>query len=468
MPSRSSWKKFMKLANEEKAGFSVPPPPALEAVIGRLAQLSLKPEFFGQRELALGRALKPYIEGEAGRLLAPLPQEADLALLLLYCDFYPEDGHLTLIEQLRDVITEHIANEERVWLDPLKHSSLDLLEITARPKTGERLALRSIGDRTTFMLPAEEFANEWTVGQVLLTRVIRDPDAYDSGKAVWAGPVIVLSSADAQALLDQTGEWRREMEMSSGSFALGEWQEFTKRFGHMVLWAFAQLRMSALVDAVTHIQYRTVEGQPYLYAVALYDHHEYRFFSEGLSAMKGLTPDPAVAVSSASQQPVRRWLQPEMIAGSVQTVARLTLTSAQLIVECDAPERLDAIKHQLAAAFGFSLHFRGETLSPPALRVTFDQLVSDQPVTIVITGDEDRALLKAFLDNAYLEWSDRAHLQLGGQTPRHAAASPTTRDRVAALLDEMAQNDPGLLRTGQSAFDYNILRGHVGLDEVPR
>ena len=40
--------------------------------------------------------------------LAPLPEEVELADLLLYADFYPEDGQLTLIEQLRDVITEHI------------------------------------------------------------------------------------------------------------------------------------------------------------------------------------------------------------------------------------------------------------------------------------------------------------------------------------------------------------------------
>ena len=62
------------------------------------------------------------------------------------------------IEQLRDVITEHIPDEERVWLDPLKHSYLDLLEVTALPATGGALAVRSIGDGTAFMLPAGAFA----------------------------------------------------------------------------------------------------------------------------------------------------------------------------------------------------------------------------------------------------------------------------------------------------------------------
>lgn len=456
----------MKLASEDRTGFWAPRPPALEAVIARLDELSSKPEFAMQRELALARALKPYAEGEAGRVLAPLPQEADLATFILYCDFYPEDGHLTLIEQLRDVITEHIADEERRWLDPLKHSSLDLLEVAALKD--ERIMLRSIGDRTTFTAPGGDFAKNWTVGQVLLTRVIRDPEAYESGKAIWAGAGLVVSPSDGQALLETTAEWRREMEVSSGSFALGEWQEFTKRFGHLLLWAFAQLRMSALVDAVTHIQYRTAEGQPYLYALALYDHHEYRFFVDGLSGMDELTPDSATAAAASANHPARRWLQLERTAGGARTVARLTLTSCQLMVECDAPERLDTLKHRLAAAFGFSLHFRGETLAPPARRVSLAQLASDQPFAVVVTPEEDIELLKAFLDNAYLEWSDQAHHALGGRTPRHAAASADGREKVAGLIDEMEANDPGLRRSGRRAYDYNVLRAHVGLDEVRR
>jgi hypothetical protein len=56
--------------------------------------------------------------------LSPLPQETELANFLLYADFFPQDGQLTLVEQLRDVITEHIPQEEREWLDPLKHSYL--------------------------------------------------------------------------------------------------------------------------------------------------------------------------------------------------------------------------------------------------------------------------------------------------------------------------------------------------------
>lgn len=462
----------MKLGSEQVTGFWTPRPPSLDALLARLESLSLKPTFALQREIALARMLRPYLGEGAGRIVVPLPQETDLANLSLLCDFYPEDGQLTLIEQLRDVITEHIPDEERQWLDPLKHSYLDLLELPVRPKPGEELTVQSLGDRTSFVVPVVESLKDAVADQVFLTRVIRNPDAVESGKAVWSGGGIILSQADAKALLEITTEWRREMEMSSGSFALGEWKEFAKRFGHMLLWAFAQLRMDALMDAVVHIRYRRPDGQPYLYAVALYDHHEYRFFVDGLSGLSDLEAEETASLSgrqglAGTLPPARTWVQRDRSGGSDLIVEKVTLTSSQLMVECDGPERLDRIKHRLAATFGFALHFRGESLTPPARQLSVTELRSDEPTTLVVTEEEDRRLLNQFLDKAYLEWSDQPHLALGRETPRHAAASPALRGKVGDLIEEMEQHDLGRQRCGQIAFNYNRLRGHVGLEDKP-
>lgn len=462
----------MKHASEQAAGFWTPRPPSLEGVLSRLEGLSLKPEFRLQRELAQARALKPYLEGGAGRLVAPLQQEIELASLYLFCDYYPDDGQLTLIEQLRDVITEHIPEEERQWLDPLKHSYLDVLKPTSTPKPGQDLVLQSLADGTRLALAGGDFVKDLGTDRPLLTRVIHDPNSRASEKAVWAGCGVALSQADAEALLAITSEWRREMEMTTGSFALGEWKEFTKRFGYMILWALAQRRMDALVDAVIHIGYRTPDGQPYLYAVALYDHHEYRFFADGLSEMSELEPEktaPPVGRQGRIEDypPARTWVQRDRSNGTDPVIAKVTLTSSQLIVECDSPARLDQIKHRLAASFGFSLHFRGETLVPPARQLSVSELMSDEPPRLVVTPEEDRALLNQFLEKAYLEWSDQPHLALSGQTPRHAAATATLRGKVGELIEEMERHDPGRRRFGKPAFSYNRLRAHVGLEELP-
>jgi hypothetical protein len=64
----------------------------------------------------------------------------------------------------------------------------------------------------------------------------------------------MLSAEDAKALYETTGEERREMEVVGGSFELGDWPEFAKRFGHLLLRNFARMRLAALVEAVSEIR----------------------------------------------------------------------------------------------------------------------------------------------------------------------------------------------------------------------
>jgi hypothetical protein len=149
-------------------------------------------------------------------------------------------------------------------------------------------------------------------------------------------------------------------------------------------------------------------------------------------------------------------------------VARLILTATQLWVECDSRERLDAIKHQLAVTFGFSLHFRGETCTPPPRQLKESELAVEEPLRLVISAEEDRALLNGFLETLYLEWAERACPSLGNHMPRHVAASAAGCEQVAALIADMECHDPGIRRAGQASFDYNKLRAHVGLDEIAR
>lgn len=461
----------MKLASETTASLWVPLVPSLDALLARLESLSLEPGLAAQRQIALRLALQPYFEGSVGVLLSPLPQETELANLLLYADFYPQDGQLTLIEQLRDVITEHIPQEERQWLDPLKHSYLDLAEFLSVDEKEQRLVFRSVGDARAYRVPDGAFRKELQPGQVLLTRLIREPGNVEWERAVIAGATLVLSNEDGKGLLNATLDYRRQVEISAGSFELGDWAEFAKRYGHVLLWTFARMRFAALVDAVVSIRYVAEGGQPYLYALALYDHSEYRYMAEAMAGLEGFEQEAAVSppggasVSKDAQCFVQRGAY-----GALESavVARLILTATQLWVECDSRGRLDAIKHKLAATFGFSLHFRGETCTPPPRQLKESELAAEEPLTLVITAEEDRTLLNGFLETLYLGWAEQACPSLGNHMPRHVATSTAGREQVAALIADMERHDPGVRRVGHAAFDYNKLRAHVGLDEVAR
>ena len=457
----------MKLASESTAGLWVPLVPSLDALLARLESLSLEVGVAAQRQIALRLALQPYLEGRAGALLSPLSQETELANLLLYADFYPQDGQLTLIEQLRDVITEHIPQEEREWLDPLKHSYLDLAEFLSVDEQGQRLVFRSVGDARVYRVPDGTFRKELRPGQVLLTRLIREPGDVGWERAVIAGAAIVLSNEDGKGLLNATLDYRRQVEISAGSFELGDWQEFAKRYGHVLLWTFARMRFAALLDAVGSIRYVVEGGQPYLYALALYDHSEYGYMAEMLAGLEGVEREEAAPSSggASASKDAQHFVQ-RGASGALESavVARLILTATQLWVECDSRERLEAIKHKLAATFGFSLHFRGETCTPPPRQLKESELAVEEPLTLVISAEEDRALLNGFLETLYLEWAERACPSLGNQMPRHVAASAAGREQVASLISDMERHDPGTRRVGQASFDYNKLRAHVGLD----
>ncbi|MEP6934639.1 MAG: hypothetical protein ABI988_11960, partial [Nitrospirota bacterium] len=291
----------MKLASESTAGLWVPLVPSLDALLARLDALSSEPRVAPQRQIALSLALQPYREGGAGALLFPLPQETELADLILYADFYPQDGQLTLIEQLRDVITEHIPQEEREWLDPLKHSYLDLVEFLSVDEPTQRLVFRSIGDARVYRVPDGAFRRDLQPGQVLLTRLIREPGDVEWERAVIAGAAIVLSNEDGKGLLNATLDYRRQVEISAGSFTLGDWTEFAKRYGHVLLWTFARMRFAALIDAVQSIHYVAEGGQSFLYTLALYDHCEYGHMSEGIAGLEGFERGAGIASNGGAQ-----------------------------------------------------------------------------------------------------------------------------------------------------------------------
>ena len=455
----------MKLANERVVGRSVPVTKELDIILMRLDRLSMTPEFAQQRRIAFTRALQVYVELGNQAPLSPLPEEVDLADLLLYADFYPEDGQLTLIEQLRDVITEHIPEEERAWLDPLKHSYMDLVELLPQEIGQARRTLRSIANGRVYEVPADSLGPDAESGQVLFTRLVREPGDPESPLAVPAGPVLMLSAEDARALYETTGEERREMEVVGGSFELGDWPEFAKRFGHLLLRNFARMRVAALVEAVSEIRYRTTAGAPYFYVMALYEHHEFTFIAGGMAELEGWKEEaPVRSTGATGSGKLRRFVQGDNGAeAGASPTARVTVTATELFLECDSRERLDTVKHSLAAAFGFSLHFRGEAVQPPMRQVTQAELSAAEPLTVVVTDEEDRTLMNAFLETVYLEWADRESPAFGGETPRHVMTTQTGRAEVAALIDEMERNDFGLLRTGVAAFDYNKLRAHVGL-----
>ena len=426
----------------------------------RLKAQSLKLDFQVQREMALGLVLKPYLDPITAQYLAPLPEEIEIAEGYLYADYLPTDGHPSLVEQVRDTITEHVPEEERIWLDPVRHSYMDLLQVVEldQEKQPPHLLLQSLGDQQQFDVPY----SEKTVVQkdhVLLTRLIRG-----SSGTYLPGPPLVLSSAMAQTLLTFTHDLRRGIEFGTGNFALAEWPEFTKQYGYLFIWSLARIRGGALVAADAQVRYWNETGGSFLYGIAFYEHHEFQTLSAGLDEWESISPQPTSPDCETPQKKV--WVQHTQEEESpLFAVACFTLTPTQLTVQADTDDRLDAIKHQLASTFGFSVHFRGETLTAPPHWLPYVDLLADAyvPPPVTVSVKEENKLLSTFLEQVYLDWAEQPSPALKGKTPRQYCREHQDTTVVAKLIDEMERNDLGLQRTGKRAYDYNILRAHIGL-----
>ncbi len=454
----------MRRSLDVSSGMWISVEPTLHALLKRLESLSLEPAFAMERERALASFLQPYAGPQASRPLSPLPEELTLAEQCVYADHLPRGGQLSLIEQVRDLIEVHVPQEERDWLDPVRHSALDVLEVRGVHPCGDEIELHvcSLGDQQQFQLVPAELARPVEVGQVLLTRVVSRDD-----RRILCGTGVLLAKGVAASVMAAVNESRREMEALAGSFELGEWAEFTKRYGHLLLWQVAQSRLSRLIEAETMTRYESSSGAPFLPAVAVYEHHEFAYLSGELGsggAWQGIEPGKG---AQGKGEAARTWVQRGDASRHApdRVVARITLTPLQLWVECAAADRLEAVKHDLASTFGFSLHFRGETFMAPLHRLVEPDLSKDltEGRLITVSPEEEQRLWSSFLEEVYLDWPDKPSPALGGKTPRHAAASADTRTKVPEVIDHIEQFDLARHRTGRAGYDYQKLRVHVGL-----
>lgn len=437
----------------------------LTSLLERLESLSLEPEFRLQREQALYFFLKPYFSPQYQGWLAPLPEEVELAKLALYADYLPTDGHPSLIEQARDQIINHLPEDARAWLDPLRHSYMDVLEILAIGSSSgaDDLHLRSLGDEIEYVVRGGDFAGRHHKGQILVTRLIQRPEY-----TAFPGVAVTLSQVFGNAYFETVKELQVEMEATSGVFDWGNWPEFAKRFGHVLLWAIADIRTKGLLVTETNIRYVTVHGEPLLYAVALYEHNQYSLYASTLAEIDGWELQRGEGSQPGVNTEIPRvWVQRQGPSdnGHPSISARLTLTPTMLWVECDSAERLNDVKHELASCLGYALHFRGESVERPRHVLQDCDLEAEEPPTriIQVSEDEERRLLSQFLETVYVDWTEKPCPALRNQFPRQYAVTPERKQTVAQIIDEREREDLCRRRTGTPGYDYNILRAHVGL-----
>ncbi len=386
----------------------------LRNLLARLEHQSLKPDFQIQRQFALSRALQPYLDPRMDPPLLPLPEEEDLAKWFVYADSYPADGPSSLIEQVRDLVTEHVPEEERVWLDSFRHSYMDLLEVLDLSPGDQSVyaRLQSLGDQQTFevLLPVTPVA--YKIGHVLLTRLIRG-----LSQTRLPGPPLVLSANMGKGVFELTNEMRRDIEMRTGNFALAEWAEFAKFYGYMMMWSVAKVRRGTWAVVDSHIDYRNFRGETFLYAIALYEHHDFRLLADRLNGFeqftfvegKGAKPAPSV---SGTETISWVWLPSQELSGDRKFPHRPSDLDAHTIISWKPTLPIAWIPSSINWRQSLASHSisRGK----PRCRLTIGRLkwISYQTATSLLLLSSRRKKStrssRSFLETVYLDWAEKS------------------------------------------------------------
>ena len=87
-----------------------------------------------------------------------------------------------------------------------------------------------------------------------------------------------------------------------------------------------------------------------------------------------------------------------------------------------------------------SLHFKGETLTPPPHFLPYVDLLADTYVAppVTVSVKEEHTFLSTFLENVYLEWDEQPSPALKGKTPRQHCRDLQSTTEVAELINQNA------------------------------
>jgi Protein of unknown function (DUF2384) len=156
------------------------------------------------------------------------------------------------------------------------------------------------------------------------------------------------------------------------------------------------------------------------------------------------------------------WLQP--MGDIVRPLGHLEIGSGNLLLEVQSRTRLQTLRGLVESRAGDLVRHLGDS------HQSVQDIVRDlpnrppQPPPAAPTEGEREALL-AWKTAHYKSWPDDPLPALGGKTARQAIRTPKGRDAVRNLLRTMEHSEEKEKKQSLPAYDFNILRRELGLDE---
>jgi hypothetical protein len=221
----------------------------------------------------------------------------------------------------------------------------------------------------------------------------------------------------------------------------------------------------------------TLEGDPIVDGCAVWSLQDPLRTQERFCALGRLAPaDPlemditaprARLVAGRPDLPTGALVFETTAPGSLDTVsvATLRLEGEQLLAEAMSEERLDQAIEIVAEDFGelVELH-RREVVPIEQALAERRQAPSGVSPPSDVSPAEERRLSAEFMSERMRRWLDEPHPQLGGNTPRDAAAG-ARRDDLIRLVRGIENGVDRARRSGQPRADVTWMRDELGLED---
>ena len=221
----------------------------------------------------------------------------------------------------------------------------------------------------------------------------------------------------------------------------------------------------------------TLEGDPVAQGSAIWSVRDVRKARERFRLLGGLGPRDPLEIDITMRRTDLVAGRPELPRGALvfeaamegdldnASIATLRLEGERLSVEAMSEPRLEHAIEIVASDFGELVEL-ADCEVIPIERALAEREPSplDEHRFSGLAPTEERRLAEDFMTERMRRWLDEPHPQLGGSTPRSAAAGER-RDEVVRLVRGIENTVERGRRDSQPRPDVGWLRGELGLDE---
>ncbi len=420
---------------EEDGGGYQPAPTAHNLMLMRVLEGAR--ESVSMREME--QAKKMYF-GRKGKVEAEQFEIESFVAWLLH-DFRPSSTGRTPMEAYLESHGAALPPAERALLESLREARFGLYEVERiEPGSGVHLHDLFGGDR--MFLHDVSTSNSVARWDCLLTRI-----QFYEGRWIFPGNGTTLPRNLLEQFRAMVEEGSREAKQMPA--------EFVRANSHRL-----HRDVKEMYDrSMANIRFVNREGEDVTFGKAEYEILDESRLTAALRAVEELEEGDA----KPGENPWFTWIP--QLGGEKRPMGHVEIDGGELRLEAMSRTRLQTLRGLIETHVRDLVRHRGDRYR--TIEEAKEELKQSgraaEPKAVV--SPEARAAVARFIGAHYAHWADEHLPALGGKTPRQSLRTKAGRQAVIDLLRMMENGEQHKARNGDPAYDFNIVRRDLGLEE---